>query len=307
MERQLLSAIIYQMNDVKIPTYQDLMLPTLEAIDQLGGSASNSELEELTPELAEVTDDQLAVAYPEDSSKAGGSKILHRLHWARTYMRKFGAIESSTQGISSITPIGRSFLEMDREEASRALHAEDSRVRREARQAKAVAAANEQPLDAESGEETDWKSELLSVLKVMDPYAFERLARRLLREAGFRNVEVTQKSDDGGIDGMGVYRMSLVSFPTYFQCKRYQGSVSAGTVRDFRGAMTERGEKGLIVTTGTFSPRARDEATRDGAPPIDLVDGDELCDLLKRYGLGVEVTTRTIEEVAVQPEFFETL
>lgn len=120
-------------------------------------------------------------------------------------------------------------------------------------------------------------------------------------------MEVTQKSDDGGIDGMGVYRMSLVSFPTYFQCKRYQGSVSAGTVRDFRGAMTGRGEKGLIITTGTFSPRARDEATRDGAPPIDLVDGVELCDLLKRYGLGVDVTTRTIEEVVVQPEFFETL
>ena len=172
---------------------------------------------------------------------------------------------------------------------------------------RAALTGSDQPQDVDSEDESDWKSELLSVLKAMDPYVFERLARRLLREAGFRNVEVTQKSDDGGIDGMGVYRMSLVSFPTYFQCKRYQGSVSAGAVRDFRGAMTGRGEKGLIITTGTFSPRARDEATRDGAPPIDLVDGDELCDLLKRYELGVTVTTRTIDDVEVQPQFFDTL
>ena len=136
------------------------------------------------------------------------------------------------------------------------------------------------------------------MMKAMDPIAFERLAMRLLREAGFRNVEVTERSGDGGIDGTGVYRMSLVSFPTYFQCKRYKGSVSAGTVRDFRGAMTGRGEKGLVITTGTFTSSARDEATRDGAPPIDLVEGDEL---------GVKVETRTVEDDHVEAEFFDTI
>jgi restriction system protein len=105
----------------------------------------------------------------------------------------------------------------------------------------------------------------------------------------------------------GVYRLSLVSFPVFFQCKRYRGSVSAGAVRDFRGAMAGRGDKGLLITTGTFTREARDEATRDGAPPIDLIDGTRLCDLLKESGMGVAVKRRVIEEVTVDPTFFQDL
>lgn len=130
---------------------------------------------------------------------------------------------------------------------------------------------------------------------------------RLLREAGFRNVEVLGKSGDGGIDGIGVYKVSLVSFPTYFQSKRYSGSVSASVVRDFRGAMSGRGDKGLVFSTGTFTPAAKAEATRDGAPPVDLIGGEELCDLLKEYGLGVSVEERTVEEVSVEEEFFDSI
>ena len=141
----------------------------------------------------------------------------------------------------------------------------------------------------------------------MDPQAFERLSTRILKEAGFRKVEVLGKAGDGGIDGVGVYKVSLVSFPTYFQCKRYAGSVSAGAVRDFRGAMTGRGEKGLLITTGTFTPAARAEATRDGAPPIDLIDGDELCDLIMEYRLGVDVNERVVQDVIVDTNFFDNL
>jgi restriction system protein len=112
------------------------------------------------------------------------------------------------------------------------------------------------------------------------------------------------RSGDGGIDGLGVYRLSLVSFPVYFQCKRYRGSVGPGVVRDFRGAMAGRGDKGLLITTGSFTGDAKREATRDGAPPIDLIDGDYFCELLKRYELGVKTTVRQVEEVVVQPEFF---
>lgn len=131
----------------------------------------------------------------------------------------------------------------------------------------------------------------------LPPDGFERLAQRILREAEFTNVTVMGKSDDGGIDGMGTYRLSLVSFPVYFQCKRYKGTVSAGTVRDFRGAMAGRGEKGLLITTGSFTRDAQAEATRDGAPPVELIDGDRLCDVLKQYGLGVQVRTRVEEDV----------
>jgi len=128
---------------------------------------------------------------------------------------------------------------------------------------------------------------------------------RLLRETGFRNVETLGRSVDGGIDGVGVYKVSLVSFPTYSQSKRYAGGVSVSVVRDFRGAMSGRGEKGLVITTGTFTPAAKSEATRDGAPPVDLVDGDQLCDLLKEYGLGVHTKERAVEDATVEVDFFD--
>jgi restriction system protein len=149
----------------------------------------------------------------------------------------------------------------------------------------------------------DWRDELLTKLKVMDPAAFERLAQRILRESGFIKVEVTGRSGDGGIDGTGILQLSLMSFHVLFQCKRYQGSVGSGAVRDFRGAMMGRTDKGLIITTGTFSPDARREATRDGAPPIDLIDGEALCDKLKELHLGVR--TVMVEHITIEPGWFD--
>jgi restriction system protein len=137
------------------------------------------------------------------------------------------------------------------------------------------------------------------------PDAFERLAQRLLREAGFLKVAVTGRSGDGGIDGIGVLRVNLLSFQVLFQCKRYQGSVGAGAIRDFRGAMVGRSDKGLMITTGTFTPDAKREATRDGAPAIDLIDGDQLCDLLKQLKLGV--TTEMVEKMTVELSWFDGL
>lgn len=141
----------------------------------------------------------------------------------------------------------------------------------------------------------------------MDPTAFEYLAQRILREAGFSRVNVTGKSNDGGIDGLGVYRMSLLSFPVFFQCKRYSGSVGSSTIRDFRGAMAGRGDKGLLITTGSFTSEAQKEAKREGAQPIDLIDGDALCDLLRDLSLGVRIVERVVEDVSVEPDFFDRL
>ncbi len=148
-----------------------------------------------------------------------------------------------------------------------------------------------------------WEDRLLAVMKEMDPSAFERLCQRLLREAGFSKVEVTGKSGDGGIDGVGVLKVNLLSFHVRFQCKRYAESVSSGDMRNFRGAMQGRADKGLFITTGRYTKDAEAEATRDGAPAIDLIDGTELCALLKKYALGVG--TETVEQVVVQPDFFE--
>lgn len=141
----------------------------------------------------------------------------------------------------------------------------------------------------------------------MEPDAFERLCQRLLREHGFTQVEVTGRSGDGGIDGVGVLRVELISFRVVFQCKRYEGSVGAGQIRDFRGAMIGRADKGLFLTTGRFTASAKQEATRAGAPAIDLIDGSDLCDLLKKLDLGVQTKTIQVEEVSVDPTFFESI
>jgi restriction system protein len=302
------------MPSVEIPTYRDLMYPTLVAVRQLGGSAAISELEEEVPKLLGLSDDQMAVEYPASSTLQGKSKVVNRLHWARSYLKKIGALDNSERGVWSLTQDGLVYLDMDPQVADGRLKEADNAVRSEMRRAKAERIAaqvdggdSDDSDDNDDNGDDDWKDTLIRALKAMDPSAFERLSMRLLREAGFRNVEVLGRSGDGGIDGVGVYKPSLVSFPTYFQSKRYAGSVGPSEVRDFRGAMTGRGEKGILITTGTFTPAAQAEATRDGAPPVDLIGGDELCDLLKDYELGVAVEKRIIEDVTVTVEFFNSI
>ena len=233
-----------------------------------------------------------------DSSQ---SEIDYRLAWARYRLRKIGAVVNSSRGVWALTELGRTITEQQMDNMDR----ERWKLRPGPTKPKPPDVPDDDDLADSDGDPDRWKTALLERLLSMSPDAFERLAQRLLREAGFRNVEVLGRSGDGGIDGVGVYRLSLVSFPTYFQCKRFRGSVPAGSVRDFRGAMSGRGDKGLLITTGSFTRGARDEATRDGAPPVDLVSGDELCDLLKEYALGVKVTERVIEDIEVEPRFFD--
>jgi len=167
--------------------------------------------------------------------------------------------------------------------------------------------APEQEIIDAPEETQSWRAHLYALLtKQLDPNAFERLIKRVLRESGFVHVEVTGRSGDGGIDGKGIARLhGFLSFHVVFQCKRYQGSVTSGQIRDFRGAMVGRADKGLFVTTGTFTRDAVKEATRDGAPPIDLVDGDQLADKLKELSLGIK--TEVVENVVVDEEWYKNI
>ena len=299
------------MADIETPTRLDLMYPTLVAVRDMGGSATKSELLEKVPEIAEVTDEQLAVVFPADYAwHQGKSKVLFEITWAFSCLKSIGALDNSQRGVWLITQKGLDYLDMD--EAESAMKRDHSTVARE--KTKAQIGQQRRPVDDDEGHSEDddgegehehWKGKLLGALKSMDPSAFERLSMRLVKEAGFRNVEVLGKSGDGGIDGVGVYKVSLVSFPTYFQCKRYAGSVPSSAVRDFRGAMSGRGEKGILMTTGTFTREAKAEAVRDGAPPVDLIDGDELCDLLLEYGIGVRVQERTVKKIIVDQSLFD--
>jgi restriction system protein len=285
-------------SSVRIPQYHELMWPVLQATIALGGSATLREMNERAMSLAGVTEEQQAVPHGDDGRM---TELEYRLHWARTHLKGIGAMENSSRGVWAVTDRGRLLGEAEMHAATKAWR-ESLRTRRLTQQESGTSDSNEADQDdAEEG----WKDQLIARLLELAPEGFERLAQRILRESGFVNVTVTGKSGDGGIDGVGTYRLSLVSFPVYFQCKRYKGAVTPGVVRDFRGAMAGRGEKGLLITTGSFTRDAQAEATRDGAPPVELIDGDRLCDLLREFRLGVDVQQRTEEDVIVNRSFFD--
>lgn len=293
------------MDGSEVPQYHEFLLPTLRAVSQLGGSASISEIVETVIKSENFTEEQQAVLH----NNGPGTEIGYRQAWARTYLKGMGLLTNSQRGVWTLTDQGVELLsdpgldDRMREERLRQLRSSYVEQTRLARKARGPQSTEAPSIDRSSVSRT-WKETLLDVVMEMRPEAFERLAKRLLREADFDSVNVTGGSGDGGIDGLGVYRLGLVSFPVFFQCKRYRGSVGPGAVRDFRGAMSGRGDKGLLITTGTFTADAKREATRDGAPPIDLIDGDRLCDLLQRYDLGVTTVTRQEEDVSVDLSFF---
>lgn len=278
------------------------MRPTLQAIDALGGSASNQEIHDWVVDNLGLSEEVRAVL----NNDKGVTVVQDRLHWARWYLKIDGALDNSTRGIWTVLDRGRLMTDSDLKDVSARVR-EYYKKRKEEQESPMVEPGilPEVVDEVLDDSEADWMSRLLNVLYEIDPSAFERLCQRILRESGFIRVDVSGKSGDGGIDGIGVLRVNLVSFHVLFQAKRWRSSVGASVVRDFRGAMMGRAEKGLIITTGTFSADARKEATRDGATVIDLVDGEALCHLLKDLKLGV--TTRQVEEVDVDPTFFAQL
>ena len=283
------------MAEVTIPTFDELMKPLLQALHGLGGSGSIEEIYAKTVEIIGVSDEVLAQLH--DPEKSSLTEVGYRLAWARTYLKKYGLLENSSRGIWSLTEKARTNDTINPNEVVRFVRALDK-----------TEGPKKRPVDEtvrELAEEEGWKEKLSSVLtKNLDPSGFERLVQRLLRESGFIHVEVTGRTGDGGIDGKGIARIhGFMSFHVLFQCKRYKGSVGAGEIRDFRGAMVGRADKGLFITTGSFTPAAVKEATRDGAPPIDLVDGDELAEKLKEFSLGVK--TELVERVSVDQGWFD--
>lgn len=270
--------------------YDELFNPILLALHDLGGSGSIEEIENKVSSILKLTDEEMSYVH-----KGNLSVFSYRLAWARSYLKNYGLIDNSTRGVWSLTPEGLKVKSIDK---SLVLKKVREQFAQEKKQKKKVAELDEETVELE------WQEELLDTLRTMPPDKFERLSQRLLRELGFINVEVTGKTGDGGIDGKGVIKLAgVLSFHVVFQSKRYKGSVSPSLIRDFRGAMIGRADKGLFITTGTFTNEARKEAQRDGAPPLDLIDGYQLADKLKDLGLGIE--TYTVEKVKINKEWFE--
>ncbi len=287
------------MGKAVIPSYDSLMTPVIRALKELGGSGTIEEINNRVAENEGYTSDQLEILH--DPDKSGQTEIEYRLAWARTYLKIFGVLENSSRGVWALTSKGGLLDKVNPQEVKRFVR--EQRPKPQPSKAK----LGKDEIDENEATPT-WREELLATLLKMSPAAFERLVQRLLRESGFIQVEVTGRSGDGGIDGKGIMRLGgLLSFHVMFQCKRYQGSVAVNQIRDFRGAMVGRADKGLFVTTGNFTRDAIREATRDGAPAIDLVDGDQLIDKLKELGLGVRTRKIEIEEVTIEKEWFNTI
>jgi restriction system protein len=274
-----------------LPSFEKYFPPTVQSMKQRGGSATIEELEDDVANIMKLSEAVLAIPHKTGTR----SQFQYQLAWVRTYLKKAGLAENSARAVWSLTDAGEKISEKDL-----------LLIPKKVRWTRKAKDQGPQPnSDNEEVIEPDWQEQTLSALATMKPDAFERLSQRILRESGFTRVEVSGRSGDGGIDGVGVLRVNLISFHVLFQCKRWKGSVGASVVRDFRGAMVGRADKGLIITTGTFTADARREATRDGAPAIDLVDGETICGLLKDLKLGVIV--KLVEEVQVEPNFFSSI
>ncbi len=283
------------MTSKPLPKFDTLMNPLLQALKRLDGSGTVEEIYAKVFEIAGIPDEQLEVLH---KGKGYQTEVEYQLAWSRTYLKNYGLIENSSRGVWSLTPAGNKTDHVDEKEVLRSIRAQFSKTARK---------SEEEELD-ESEVISGWREQALKVLLNMPPAAFERLAQRLLRESGFTQVEVTGRSGDGGIDGKGIMRIGgLLSFHVIFQCKRWQSAITPTMVRDFRGAMVGRADKGLFITTGTFTKEAIKEATRDGAPPIDLVDSDQLINKLKELGPGVKTRRIETEEVTVDANWFSNL
>ncbi len=278
------------------PQFIRFFKPIIQTLREMGGSSTSAEVTNAAIERLNIPEDEQAVV----NQKSGQYRVYNQVHWARLYLVNGGLIDSSRRGVWTLTDKGNS-IDVDQnldpitfyQDVHKQFGAKVTKTPRS--EGLDSLGAQEVESDAAIPDDTNY---LLAVLQSLSPSGFERLCQRLLREHGFENVVVTGKSGDGGIDGVGVLQINkFVSFTVLFQCKRYKGTVTVGQVRDFRGSMEGRADKGIIITTGVFTVDARKEARRDGARPIELVDGETLVGLFETLELGVvPQTTYTVDE-----------
>ena len=285
------------MKKSKVVQYQHMLLPTLSALQVLGGSANIDELNSKAINIMQLPEKMCDVLHKEEGTL---TEVEYRLAWARTYLKKYGLIDNSSRGVWSFTEAFDGNVDsFTSDEIVQKVRAMSKKTNEQS-----IADDNLENDGIELPDEAmNWRDQLRDVLLKISPDAFERLTLRLLRESGFTQVEVTGKSNDHGIDGKGIIRLhGIMSFHMIFQCKRYKGSVTPSEIRDFRGAMQGRADKGLFITTGSFTSEAKKEAIRDGAPALDLIDGDALIERLKDLGLGV--TEKIVRDYDVNEEWF---
>lgn len=258
--------------------------PVLKALKSLGGSARPREVCDEVIEQLNLHGSPIL----EETLKSGVSRFENKIAWVRQYLVSAGYVDNSVRGVWSLTEKGKCSGPLSESEVN-GLLLEIQRRGKTLRDQQEHEEDADDEADETTPEQLDYRALLLTTLRELSPSGFEQVCQRLLRESGFEQVTVTGKSGDGGIDGIGVLRVNpFVAFKVLFQCKRYTRSISPSEIRDFRGGMQGRADKGIFLTTGTFTAQAQLEATRDGAPPIELVDGERLIGLFEHLELGLK-------------------
>lgn len=283
----------------KIPEYSKLVEVTFSVLKQLGGSGKNNEINDKSAEMLNLPEDVYAIPHLNSSSL---TEINYRLAWARTLLKNYGAIINSSRGVWSITTGFSDVVSVNGEYIERNCKRPNS-LGDMRNNSELTEESQMEEAGVEIPEEVrPWRKKLYNVLVNMDPFAFERLTQRLLRECGFDDVKVTKKTGDGGIDGTGKLKINgIFSFNIAFQCKRYQGTVGSSEIRDFRGSLTTDIEKGVFITTGSFSKQAIEEASNPGKQQIDLINGEDFISKLAELGIGV----KEIKDYEIDEEFFK--
>ena len=282
------------------PEFLRFVAPIVETLRELGSSGTAGEVTDRVVERLKISD-----AEQEATTSNGQSRVRNQIAWARFYLVKANLLDASQRGVWALTESGRT-SKLDPDAVYALFKAVQSQFPRKSSDDAGAGAGGDGREEATSPDTgaIDYRPRLLEVLRSLPGSGFERICQRLLRESGFQQVLVTGRSGDGGIDGHGVLEVNpLVTFKVLFQCKRYNGdrAVTPSQVRDFRGAMQGRADKGLILTTGSFTSDARKEATRDGVPPIELVDGDKLVLMFERAELGL----RPVQTYELDEGFFD--
>lgn len=271
------------------PKFVRFFSPVIETLKELGGSGRPSEVKDVIARQLNLSEQERT-----ELLEGGAPRFDNQVAWARFYLVKAGLVDSSKRGVWSLSDKGRTIESLSFDEALflfKQVHAEFQNDRDSNKESSSEVETVEEsiaPNDTAIIDDSSYRKKLLEILLSLPPAGFERLCQRLLRESGFEQVTVTGRSGDGGIDGHGILQVNpFVSFKVLFQCKRYAGSVSSSQVKNFRGAMMGRADKGIIITTGTFTPDAQNEAVRDGVPPIELVHGEKLLDMFENLELGL--------------------
>jgi restriction system protein len=287
---------------MKGPQFLRFFNPLIEALKELGGSGRPVEACNTIAKNLKISDEERSVLI-----KSGISRIDNQIHWSRMYLVKLGYIDSSKRGVWKLTEKGDKTKPFSEEKIYELFsqvqgkfqkQKKDSSVKENDNNDEDLEIKEITPEEADDPSISGYKEKLIETLKNLSPQGFEKLCQLILRSSGFEEVKVTGRTGDGGIDGHGVLRVNdFVSFSVIFQCKKYSNSVGSPELRNFRGAMAGRTDKGIFLTTGTFTQEAKREAVRDGVPPIELVDGAALINILEKLELGVIPETKIVYHI----------